>query len=40
MRQVLTPFDVQMPFGNYPSGRYTVVVNGETVGEFTAENAQ
>lgn len=38
--QVLTPFDVQIPFGEYPAGRYTVIVNGETIGEFTAEDAQ
>lgn len=33
--QVLSPFDVQIPFEEYPAGRYTVVVNGEVIGEFT-----
>jgi inhibitor of cysteine peptidase len=32
--QVLQPFDTTIPLGSYPSGSYTVYVNGEKVGEF------
>jgi hypothetical protein len=39
--QVLAEFDQAIPLGSFPtdehpSGSYTVVVNGETAGEFTA----
>jgi hypothetical protein len=39
--QVLAPFDETVPLGSFPtaehpSGTYTVVVNGEKAGEFTA----
>jgi hypothetical protein len=39
--QVLAEFDETIPLGSFPteehpSGMYTVVVNGETAGEFTA----
>ena len=39
--QVLAPFDETIPLGSFPtaehpSGTYTVVVNGEKAGEFTA----
>lgn len=32
--QVLEPFDVNINLGSYPSGHYSVWVNGESVGEF------
>jgi hypothetical protein len=39
--QVLAELDETIPLGSfptetYPSGTYTVIVNGETAGEFTA----
>lgn len=34
--QVLKPFDASTPLGSFPSGHYTVWVNGEKVGEFDA----
>ena len=33
--QVLSEFDEAIPLGTYPSGTYTVWVNGELAGEFT-----
>jgi hypothetical protein len=33
---VLQLFSVTIPLGNYPSGHYTVTVNGEKLGEFDA----
>lgn len=32
--QVLAPFDAQVPLGEYPLGRYTIIVNDEVIGEF------
>jgi len=32
--QVLDPFDVNFPLGNFPAGRYTLWVNGIQVAEF------
>ena len=32
--EIISPFDVKIPLGVYPSGHYTVSVNGEIVGEF------
>ncbi len=34
--QVLAPFDVNVPLGSFPKGKYTVWVNGEQVGTFDA----
>jgi hypothetical protein len=34
--QVLEPFDASIPLGSFPTGHYTVWVNGEKVGEFDA----
>ncbi len=34
--QVLEPFDVNVPLGSYVAGSYTVVINGEEMGEFTS----
>ena len=34
--QVLQAFDENIPLGSYPSGTYTVYVNGEKVGELKA----
>jgi len=34
--QVLEPFDVSLSLGSYPSGTYSVFVNGEKIGEITA----
>jgi inhibitor of cysteine peptidase len=34
--QVLEEFDTRISLGSYPSGDYTVWVNGEQVGEFTS----
>jgi hypothetical protein len=34
--QVLEEFDTRINLGSYPSGDYTVWVNGEQVGEFTS----
>jgi len=34
--QVLEPFDTNISLGSFPEGEYTVWVNGEQVGEFTA----
>ena len=34
--QNLAPFEANVPLGSFPSGDYTVLVNGEVVGEFTA----
>ena len=34
--QVLEPFEVSIPLGSYPSGHYTLWVNGEQVAEFDA----
>lgn len=33
--QALSPFEVSLPLGSYSSGSYTVIVNGEVVGEIT-----
>ena len=33
--QVLKAFDETVPLGSYGDGTYTVVVNGEEIGEFT-----
>jgi inhibitor of cysteine peptidase len=33
--QVLQEFDENIPLGSYPDGTYTVLLNGEEVGEFT-----
>jgi len=33
--QVLEPFENEIPLGPYPNGSYTVLLNGEQVGEFT-----
>ena len=32
--QVLEPFQAQIELGTFPSGHYTVWVNGELAGEF------
>jgi hypothetical protein len=32
--QVLEPFEEQIELGTFPSGHYTVWVNGEQIGEF------
>ena len=32
--QVLEPFDVNIGLGSFPTGHYTVWINGEMVGEF------
>ena len=32
--EVLQPFDVNLPLGSFPSGHYTILINGEKVGEF------
>lgn len=34
--QVLEPFEANIGLGSFPSGRYSVLVNGETIGEFDA----
>jgi hypothetical protein len=34
--QVIKPFSASMNLGSYPSGHYTVTVNGEAAGEFDA----
>jgi len=34
--QMLEPFEVSIPLGSYPSGHYTLWVNGEQVAEFDA----
>jgi len=34
--QNLAPFDVAVPLGSFPSGDYTILVNGTPMGEFTA----
>jgi hypothetical protein len=34
--QNLAPFEANVPLGSFPSGDYTVLVNGEQIGEFTA----
>jgi hypothetical protein len=31
---VITPFTATIPLGSYPSGQYSVMVNGEKLGEF------
>jgi hypothetical protein len=33
---VIKPFSVNIPLGTYPSGHYTVFVNGELLGEFSS----
>ncbi|MDO8754446.1 MAG: hypothetical protein Q7J80_11170, partial [Anaerolineales bacterium] len=32
--QVLEPFEVNIPLGSFPAGRYTLWVNGEMLTEF------
>ena len=32
--QVIVPFDVNIPLGSFPTGKYSVWVNGEMVAEF------
>ena len=32
--QVIEPFDVNIPLGSFPAGKYTLWVNGEIVAEF------
>lgn len=32
--QVIEPFDVNIPLGSFPEGKYTLWVNGEMVAEF------
>lgn len=32
--QVIEPFDVNIPLGSFPAGRYSLWVNGEMVAEF------
>jgi hypothetical protein len=32
--QVLEPFNVNIPLGDFPAGHYTVLVNGDMAGEF------
>lgn len=32
--QVLKPFEAVIPLGNYPSGKYTIWLNGKQVGEI------
>jgi hypothetical protein len=34
--EVLEPFEVNFPLGDYPQGQYTVWVNGDQVAEFDA----
>ncbi len=34
--QVLQPFDVTVPIGSFPAGRYTLWLNGEMIGEIQA----
>jgi hypothetical protein len=33
--QVIEPFEANIPLGSYPDGSYTVILNGEKVGDFT-----
>lgn len=33
--QVLEPFEANIPLGSYPSGEYSVFVNGQSVGKIT-----
>jgi hypothetical protein len=35
---VLDPFNAEIPLGNYPDGDYTVMVNGERLGDFSNES--
>lgn len=32
--QVLEPFEINIPLGSYPAGKYTILVNGEVIAEF------
>jgi hypothetical protein len=34
--QVLEPFEISVGFGSFPTGHYSVWVNGEMIGEFDA----
>jgi hypothetical protein len=34
--QVIEPFDINIPLGSFPEGKYTLWVNGEMVAEFQA----
>jgi hypothetical protein len=34
--QVIEPFEVNLPLGSFPAGKYTLWVNGERVAEFDA----
>jgi hypothetical protein len=34
--QVLKPFEANLPLGSFPSGKYTIFVNDEKVGEISA----
>lgn len=34
--QVIEPFEVNLPLGSFPTGKYTLWVNGEQVAEFDA----
>lgn len=34
--EVLEPFDVNFPLGSYPSGHYTLFINGTQIAEFDA----
>ncbi len=32
--QVLEPFEINVPLGSFPAGKYTVIVNSEVIAEF------
>jgi hypothetical protein len=33
--QVISPFETQITLGSFTSGKYSVYINGEYLGEFT-----
>ncbi len=34
--QVLEPFDINIPLGSFPTGQYTLWINGKMIAEFTS----
>jgi hypothetical protein len=34
--EVLQPFDVTIPLGSFPTGHYSIFINGSQVGEIDA----
>ncbi|NJD59970.1 MAG: hypothetical protein C3F13_04365 [Anaerolineales bacterium] len=36
---VIKEFSIEFPLGNYPPGKYTVLVNDEQIGAFTCSNS-